>query len=110
MKATIIYLPEENKPSKTFEYEVDAISVDEALETIFRRWNAVDGTEENIKHRVRSLSVNDMVKLEGEYYIVDQYGWIKTTEEEAKKWMDVASKDRYVRSYGFTKAQKKKLI
>jgi len=36
---------------------------DYEAETIYRRNNAVDGTEENVKAQARSLSVGDIVKL-----------------------------------------------
>jgi hypothetical protein len=48
---------------------------EEILELIFRDQNAVDGSERNVMMRNRSLSVGDVVDLDGRAYAVDQVGF-----------------------------------
>jgi len=67
---------------RAYEYEIRPEGSDprgRTLETIWRQNNHVDGTEvvANIIPPVRSLSVGDVVGLDGSYYAVARIGFVE---------------------------------
>ena len=69
-----------------YAYETDRSSLDE----IYRDNNAVDGTEQNVRNKARSLSVGDIIGFrkdirEGHspeiFTVVDSYGFTPVSEE-----------------------------
>ena len=74
----------------TATYNVESNAPDlELLEEVFANWNAGSGCEIErfLKAKVRSLSVNDIVKIdnpvrmEGKYYLCESLGWTEVTKE-----------------------------
>lgn len=57
--------------------ETDTRYVTEALEDIFHIFNTISPQG----YRGRSMSVSDIVKIEGSYYYCDSFGWVDVTEE-----------------------------
>jgi hypothetical protein len=53
-------------------------TLDDVLEYIFRIHNAVDGSERNVKLHLRSLSVGDVVELDGQRWVCAGTGWEQT--------------------------------
>ena len=53
------------------------------LESVFAQWNNGSGQESElfIRSRVRSLSVNDIVCVNGNYYQCASFGWNEVTAE-----------------------------
>lgn len=56
---------------EAYSYETDRTQLAE----IWRDNNAVDGTEVNVKHQMRSLSVGDIVKVGHGHWLVRPMGW-----------------------------------
>ena len=78
---TVIYPDEFNC---AFVVETDgAANVNELLELTFAQWNNGSGQEceRFIKSKVRSLSVNDIVCINGSYYQCASFGWNGVTPE-----------------------------
>lgn len=48
---------------------------DDELDAIWRQNNAVDGTEVNVQNEARSLSVGDVVGINGVLWLVESLGW-----------------------------------
>lgn len=59
------------------------MSVEDNLERVFAEWNHGSGMECEmfIKSNKRSLSVNDIVCVNGNYYQCRSFGWKKVTAE-----------------------------
>lgn len=59
------------------------LSVEDNLERVFAEWNAGSGMECElfIKTRIRSLSVNDIVMVNGKYFQCLSFGWKEVTAE-----------------------------
>jgi hypothetical protein len=55
----------------------DGMSVYDALEVVFRQCNHVDGTEWIEGKKLRSLSVDDQVNIDGVTYVCAGFGWEK---------------------------------
>ncbi len=70
-----------------YSYEVDSESDGVQPERIFRANNAVDGWEENIKAKARSLSVGDVVAVgyndkPASIFTIDRFGTSKLEERD----------------------------
>lgn len=63
------------------------LSVEDNLERVFHEWNAGSGMECElfINSRMRSLSVNDIVVVNGEYFQCLSFGWKQVSEEYVKQ-------------------------
>lgn len=92
--ATIILCAFETKIIYGMPYE-DLGSPLKNLEYVFRQGNRVDGTEYIAKRNlsVRSISVGDIVILEGEYFICDSCGWVHVDPATAIIWQQQPSRD-----------------
>lgn len=79
---TIIY-PDEARFNLVIESD---ISVDSLLERLFAEWNAGSGTESQdfLVEKIRSLSVNDIIEINGAYFQCASYGW----NEVSQKYVD----------------------
>lgn len=63
-----------------YDFAEDEDEVNAMLEAIFVRFNRrVEG------FKGHSLSVSDVVEIDGEYYFCDDFGWVKLGEEFASK-------------------------
>jgi hypothetical protein len=65
----------------TYSYETDRTQ----LEQIFRDNNAVDGdpaTEVNVRMNKRSLSMGDIVSMDGKFWMCEALGWTQVTKED----------------------------
>ena len=62
------------------EYQVpDETTIRQALDSAWRDWNCVDGTELCVQHNVRSMAVGDILRLGASnprYFIVDGEGFV----------------------------------
>lgn len=58
-------------------------TVDEVLEMVFAQWNHGSGceSEQFINSNKRSLSVNDIVCVNGTYFQCSSFGWTEVTPE-----------------------------
>jgi hypothetical protein len=61
----------------------DVVDVHDILEMVFAQWNAGSGCESElfIKSRKRSLSVNDIVCVNGTYFQCASFGWDEVSPE-----------------------------
>ena len=82
---------------RVFQYKIDKPMPD-ALDHVYHNWqNGVPGsTEEGAKRRDRSMSVGDVVMVEGRWFICDFIGWQEVPLEWALKWLvaDLSGADR----------------
>ena len=62
---------------------INDLSVEDNLERVFAEWNHGSGMECNmfIESKKRSLSVNDIVCVNGKYYQCQSFGWKQVTDE-----------------------------
>jgi len=60
---------------KVAEFDVKGRRLTEILEQAYREMNRVDGTERVYELNLRSMSVGDLVKIEGRTFRVDDIGW-----------------------------------
>jgi hypothetical protein len=69
------------RSNDVFEFPSDLIpsgmDVMNALEVVFRQCNHVDGTEWISGKRLRSMSVDDEVTVDGTTYVCAGFGWEK---------------------------------
>ncbi len=77
----VIYIEGLFQEPTVFEFPlpyVQQLKEDEkALDYIFRQCNAVDGTEWICNQKLRSMCVGDMIKIDGDLWIVMGSGWKK---------------------------------
>lgn len=69
--------------------EVSAESkIEDILERVYRIHNAVDGTERNVALNVRSLSLGDVVEVDGKRYAVAMFGFkpVASTSSNEPAW------------------------
>lgn len=67
---------------KSFGYIIESDdSVESLLERVFGEWNGGSGMECELfeKSKCRSLSVNDIVCINGQYFQCDSFGWSKVS-------------------------------
>ncbi len=64
----------------SFVMETDMV-VSDILERVFAEWNHGSGMESElfIRSKKRSLSVNDVVGVNGKYYLCESFGWKEVT-------------------------------
>ena len=62
---------------------INDMSVEDNLERVFAEWNHGSGMECEmfIESKKRSLSVNDIVCVNGKYYQCKSFGWKQVTDE-----------------------------
>ena len=65
-----------------FVYTYEADPADTDLNIVFRQNNAVDGTEINVKAGFRSLSVGDIIAIDGAWNAVRPVGFYRLTADE----------------------------
>ena len=69
------------RSNDTFEFPSDIIpsgtTLLDALEVVFRECNHVDGSEWIAGKRLRSMSVEDEVTIDGNTFICANMGWVK---------------------------------
>ena len=78
---TVIY-PDEY--SVSFDITTDSdVKPTDILEMVFGQWNYGSGVESElfIASKKRSLSVNDIVSLNGTFYLCESFGWKEVTAE-----------------------------
>ena len=66
----------------SFVMETDMV-VSDILERVFAEWNHGSGMESElfIRSKKRSLSVNDIVCVNGKYYLCESFGWNEVTPQ-----------------------------
>ena len=66
----------------SFVMETDMV-VSDILERVFAEWNHGSGMESElfIRSKKRSLSVNDIVCVNGKYYLCKSFGWNEVTSQ-----------------------------
>ena len=66
----------------SFVMETDMV-VSDILERVFAEWNHGSGMESElfIRSKKRSLSVNDIVAVNGTYYLCESFGWKEVTPQ-----------------------------
>jgi hypothetical protein len=84
-KITVIY-PDEFTASFILKTD-DEADHNDILEMVFARWNHGSGLESDlfISSNKRSLSVNDIVCVNGTYYQCASFGWNEVTPEYVNK-------------------------
>jgi hypothetical protein len=69
------------RSNDTFEFPSDlipsGITLLDTLDFVFRQCNHVDGTEWIANKRLRSMSVEDEVSIDGNTFICANVGWVK---------------------------------
>jgi len=107
MRVMVIYPPDEAlKSEKKFVIETKANDLIPALDETFRRFNAdaVDGTEDCVKFRVRSLSVGDVIKApcapEGKFYLIMGCGYKEITSAELAEVRGLPFAERAIKYMG----------
>lgn len=105
MRVMVIYPPDEAlKSEKRFVIETEANELIPALDETFRRFNAVDGTEDCVKFRVRSLSVGDVIKApcvpEGKFYLIMGCGYKEITSAELAEVCGLPFAERAIKYMG----------
>ena len=66
----------------SFVMDTDMV-VSDILERVFAEWNHGSGMESElfIRSKKRSLSVNDVVCVNGKYYLCESFGWNEVTPQ-----------------------------
>ncbi len=88
-KAQIVYLPDHPSKaciSKFYDVSEKAGTTDlQILETIFKKFNRIDGEQNELDAKMRSMCVGDIVSLFDENgirdYICDTCGWKKVSKQ-----------------------------
>jgi hypothetical protein len=82
MKRNIIHIIYPADKVVSFVHESDD-TVDSILESAFAMFNHGSGSESELflKSNYRSLSVNDIVGINGKYYLCESFGWKEVTAE-----------------------------
>lgn len=80
----------------TREFEWDAPSEDEAvaIEQAYREFNVVEEGDGHIARECRSMSVGDVVLVNGKYMIVDSCGFKQIPNESFEAWCGLPISDR----------------
>ncbi len=84
---------------RSFKHSIDCLH-SEVLETLFAGMNGGSGAEFPwfLGAQARSMSVGDVVKLEldvkidDEWFICDSFGWLPVTPVQAQSWLDFPRK------------------
>ena len=82
MKRNIVHIIYPDEFVYSYVMETDA-SVENILEYVFSGWNHGSGVESELflKTKKRSLSVNDIVGVNGKYYLCESFGWKEVTPQ-----------------------------
>jgi hypothetical protein len=82
MKRNLIHIIYPDEFTFSFIMETD-MSTDDILERVFAEWNSGSGMESElfVKSQKRSLSVNDIVCVNGAYFQCASFGWNEVTPE-----------------------------
>ncbi len=82
MKRNIVHVIYPDEAVHSFVMETDMV-VSDILERVFAEWNHGSGMESElfIRSNKRSLSVNDIVGVNGKYYLCESFGWKEVTAE-----------------------------
>lgn len=80
------------------------------LEEVYRQFNHVDGSEfvAFVEPPVRSLSVGDVVAIEGVHFVCVAFGWVKMKDDAVQDWINnTPFADRSFLSMGLDKYEPK---
>jgi len=82
MKKNLIHVIYPDEATYSF-IAINDLSAEDNLERVFAEWNHGSGMECElfIESKKRSLSVNDIVCVNGRYYQCASYGWIRRSAE-----------------------------
>ena len=95
--AIVYYPPDElGDPSVMVAYEPQRGTINGILEEVFRQFNRVDGTEFISRYdlQIRSLSVGDVVYIDGRAFICDMFGWAEVSGDFLDRWAQLSFRDR----------------
>jgi hypothetical protein len=94
MQVLVIYPADTKKSQDAHFFYVPPVSNDDSnaiLETVFRQFNHVDGTEHIAKLSVRSMCVGDIVAFmeeQGRKFICDSIGWKQVSKEFVDAYLE----------------------
>lgn len=94
MQVCVIYPADTKKDKDTVSFYVPAVSptaeAQEILETVFRQFNHVDGSEHIAKLPIRSMCIGDIVAFMdgGRKFICEPMGWKQVSDEFVKAYLE----------------------